>query len=400
MNWRLHFRVSARKTLLQIASLQRLIGWKSLDLWMYDQHQHFRNSSSLTACKNFPLIPLRSVLCFPHGKHLLHKTSESSLKNTTDLSGIRIRSLSLSAFSRVFFGIGQGGNNGGNKKLSLRDVMERIRKKECHRIVVMAGAGLSTPSGIPDFRSPGSGLYSNLQQYNIPYPEAIFELSYFFQNPKPFFRLAKELYPGNYRPNYAHYFLRLLFDKGLLLRLYTQNIDGLERVAGIPPDKLVEAHGTFASATCTVCRRSYSGEDFRGDVMTDKIPKCPVCTGVVKPDIIFFGEELPHRFFLHLTDFPMADLLFIVGTSLEVEPFASLAGAVRGTVPRVLINRDLVGPFAVQSQHNDVAELGDVISGVEKVVELLGWKEELQELMKKEKEKSPVKFFSPIITIC
>lgn len=78
-------------------------------------------------------------------------------------------------------------------------------------------------------RSPGSGLYSNLQQYNIPYPEAIFELSYFFQNPKPFFRLAKELYPGNYRPNYAHYFLRLLFDKGLLLRLYTQNIDGLER---------------------------------------------------------------------------------------------------------------------------------------------------------------------------
>lgn len=78
-------------------------------------------------------------------------------------------------------------------------------------------------------RSPGSGLYSNLQQYDIPYPEAIFELMYFFANPKPFFTLAKELYPGNYRPNYAHYFLRLLHDKGLLLRLYTQNIDGLER---------------------------------------------------------------------------------------------------------------------------------------------------------------------------
>lgn len=78
-------------------------------------------------------------------------------------------------------------------------------------------------------RSPGSGLYSNLEQYDIPYPEAIFELSYFFANPKPFFTLAKELYPGNYRPNYAHYFLRLLHDQGLLLRLYTQNIDGLER---------------------------------------------------------------------------------------------------------------------------------------------------------------------------
>ncbi|KFP80670.1 hypothetical protein N311_07834, partial [Apaloderma vittatum] len=242
-------------------------------------------------------------------------------------------------------------------KLTLRDVAELIRQKECRRVVVMAGAGISTPSGIPDFRSPGSGLYSNLQQYDIPYPEAIFELMYFFANPKPFFTLAKELYPGNYRPNYAHYFLRLLHDKGLLLRLYTQNIDGLERVAGIPPDRLVEAHGTFATATCTVCRRKFPGEDFRGDVMADKVPHCPVCTGV--------------RFFLHVTDFPRADLLFVIGTSLEVEPFASLAGAVRGSVPRVLINRELVGPFAWHQRYNDVAQLGDVVSGVEKLVELL-----------------------------
>ncbi|XP_050831686.1 NAD-dependent protein deacetylase sirtuin-3, mitochondrial isoform X1 [Serinus canaria] len=188
----------------------------------------------------------------------------------------------------------------------------------------MAGAGISTPSGIPDFRSPGSGLYSNLEQYDIPYPEAIFELGYFFVNPKPFFTLAKELYPGNYRPNSAHYFLRLLHDKGLLLRLYTQNIDGLERVAGIPPDRLVEAHGTFATATCTVCQRNFPGEDFRGDVMGDRIPRCPVCTGVVKPDIVFFGEQLPQRFLLHLTDFPMADLLFVIGTSLEVWQWSPL----------------------------------------------------------------------------
>ncbi|KAL8170078.1 UNVERIFIED_CONTAM: NAD-dependent protein deacetylase sirtuin-3, mitochondrial [Gekko kuhli] len=291
----------------------------------------------------------------------------------------------------VFFGVGRGGDSGGKVKLTLKDVTELIQKKECSRIVVMTGAGLSTPSGIPDFRSPKSGLYDNLQQYNIPYPEAIFELSYFFLNPKPFYMLAKELYPGNYRPNYAHYFLRLLLDKGLLLRLYTQNIDGLERVAGIPADKLVEAHGTFASATCTVCRRSYPGEDFRAEVMADKIPKCPVCTGTIKPDIVFFGEELPHRFFLHVADFQRADLLLVVGTSLEVEPFASLAGAVRSSVPRLLINRDLVGPFAYQPQYNDVAELGDVVSGVEKVVALLGWKEELQELIKKETEKLDAK---------
>ena len=78
-------------------------------------------------------------------------------------------------------------------------------------------------------RSPGVGYYSILQQYKLPYPEAIFELSFFFHDPKPFFTFAKKLYPGNYRPNATHYFLRLLHEKGLLLRLYTQNIDGLER---------------------------------------------------------------------------------------------------------------------------------------------------------------------------
>ena len=78
-------------------------------------------------------------------------------------------------------------------------------------------------------RSPGSGLYDNLQQYDLPYAEAIFEINFFHHNPRPFFALAKELYPGNYQPNLTHYFVRLLQDKGQLLRMYTQNIDGLER---------------------------------------------------------------------------------------------------------------------------------------------------------------------------
>lgn len=275
-----------------------------------------------------------------------------------------------------------GGSRGGVHQQTLEDIAGNIRERKFKRIVVMAGAGISTPSGIPDFRSPGSGLYDNLQQYNLPYAEAIFEINYFHHNPNPFFALAKELYPGNYQPNLTHYFIRLLHDKGQLLRMYTQNIDGLERVAGIPPEMLVEAHGTFATATCTVCRRDYKGEELRNDIMEGEIPRCPSCKGIIKPDIVFFGEELPQQFFSYLRDFPMADLLIVMGTSLEVEPFASLAGAVRGSVSRLLINRDLVGPFAWGSQrHNDVAELGDVVSGVKKLVELLGWKQELEALM-------------------
>lgn len=78
-------------------------------------------------------------------------------------------------------------------------------------------------------RTPGTGLYDNLQRYNIPYPEAIFELNYFYRNPNPFFHLAKELYPGKYLPNVIHYFIRYLHEQNILHRVYTQNIDGLER---------------------------------------------------------------------------------------------------------------------------------------------------------------------------
>ncbi|PWA29111.1 hypothetical protein CCH79_00006355 [Gambusia affinis] len=301
-----------------------------------------------------------------------------------------------------------GGGGESIQPQTLQDVAKNIRERRCKRVVVMAGAGISTPSGIPDFRSPGSGLYDNLQQYDLPYAEAIFEIGFFHRNPNPFFALAKELYPGNYQPNLTHYFVRLLHQKGQLLRMYTQNIDGLERrryfqtslqsrwvllcfnvcsllfvdqVAGVPPEMLVEAHGTFATATCTSCLRKYDGEELRPEVMSGVVPRCPTCKGVVKPDIVFFGEELPLSFFKYLTDFPLADLLIVMGTSLEVEPFASLAGAVRSSVPRLLINRDLVGPFAWGRRPHDVTQLGDVVSGVKELVDALDWTRELDALM-------------------
>ncbi|XP_019723101.1 NAD-dependent protein deacetylase sirtuin-3, mitochondrial isoform X1 [Hippocampus comes] len=289
-------------------------------------------------------------------------------------------------------GLFSRGGGAAAEQQTLKDIAENMLEHKYKRVVVMAGAGISTPSGIPDFRSPGSGLYDNLQQYNLPYAEAIFEIAFFHHNPKPFFALSKELYPGNYQPNLTHYFVRLLHKKGLLLRMYTQNIDGLERLAGIPPEMLVEAHGTFATATCTVCRRKYDGEDLRPDLMSGVIPKCMTCKGIVKPDIIFFGEELPLHFFKYVTDFPLADLLIIMGTSLEVEPFASLAGAVRASVPRLLINRDLVGPFAMtNSRPRDVVLLGDVVNGVQTLVRVLGWTQELDALMAAAAEKSSTK---------
>jgi len=121
-----------------------------------------------------------------------------------------------------------------------------IKDGKAKKIVVLTGAGISTSAGIPDFRSPETGLYANLERLNLPHPEAVFELSFFRENPLPFYTLAQELYPGKYRPTITHSFINLLHQKGLLLKLFTQNIDCLEREAGVPGDKIIEAHGSFA----------------------------------------------------------------------------------------------------------------------------------------------------------
>lgn len=156
---------------------------------------------------------------------------------------------------------------------ALDGVVAYINQKGCKHIITMSGAGISTckyqyfcvylesksyaGAGIPDFRSPGTGLYYNLQKYNLPSPEAIFHLPFFRKNPKPFFVLAKKLFPGGFKPTACHYFIRLLHENNMLLRHYTQNIDSLERVAGIPEEKLVEAHGTCYTGHCLTCREKY-----------------------------------------------------------------------------------------------------------------------------------------------
>ena len=254
------------------------------------------------------------------------------------------------------------------------------------------------------FRTPGTGLYDNLQRYNIPYPEAIFELSYFYRNPQPFFHLAKELYPGRYFPNIIHYFIRYLYDQNILHRVYTQNIDGLERstlkskekryriylglflVAGIPADKIVEAHGTFMTATCQRCRQKYQCEEIQRQIFEDQIPKCTKtlrCTGVIKPDIVFFGEDLPRRFQLYSQDLPMCDCCIVMGTSLAVQPFADIVDATTRSTARLLINRQLVGPF-LSPRPFDVTMIGDLEVNVKEMLKKLDAIDTTMELMKKE----------------
>jgi len=263
---------------------------------------------------------------------------------------------------------------------SLEAVAEYVKDGRPKRVVVMTGAGVSTSAGIPDFRSPDTGLYANLARLDLPYAEAVFDISYFRQNPDPFYVLAKELYPGKFYPTIAHSFVALLNEKSLLQMLFTQNIDCLERKAGVPGDKIVEAHGSFATQRCIDCKTEYPGNLMIQAVEAGEVPHCtvPQCNGLVKPDIVFFGEALPEAFFQNRHVPAMADLVIVMGTSLSVQPFASLPQFASEAVPRVLINKEIVGDFG--SRPDDVVVLGDCDEGVKKLADALGWRDELESM--------------------
>lgn len=244
-------------------------------------------------------------------------------------------------------------------------------------VTEQVGAGISTSAGIPDFRSPDTGLYANLAFLDLEEPEDVFDISFFRENPKPFYALARELYPGRYRPTIAHSFIKLLYDKGILLKHFTQNIDCLERQAGLPGEMIVEAHGSFASQCCIDCKTPYPDEEMHQKVDQGEVPRCG-CGGYVKPDIVFFGEALPTSFFDNRTLPAVADLCIVMGTSLSVQPFASLPSFVKQDVPRVLINKEQVG--GIGSRPDDVLLLGDIDTGVRKFAKAMGWEEELETL--------------------
>lgn len=235
---------------------------------------------------------------------------------------------------------------------------------------------MSTSAGIPDFRSPDTGLYANLARLQLDRPEDVFDIRFFRSNPHPFYALAKELYPGRHRPTITHSFVRLLETKGLLGTCFTQNIDTLERQAGVSAEKLVEAHGSFASQSCIDCKAPFDANEIRKLIQDDKIPRCGRCKGLVKPDIVFFGEALPPVFHKKLGNLAEADLLIVIGTSLQVQPFASLTYLVPGSCPRVLINLEEAGDFG--TRRDDVILLGKCDSVIKDLAKELGWYKELK----------------------
>lgn len=187
-------------------------------------------------------------------------------------------------------------------------------------VVAFTGAGISTPSGIPDFRSPGSGLWS------ADDPMQVASLTAFRKHPDRFFDwlrpLAKKIIAA--RPNAAHHALAELEACGLIKAVITQNIDRLHQTAG--SRKVLELHGSIATFTCYRCRNQQLLENILDEfIEKDQLPHCPNCGSLLKPDIVLYEEPLPEEVWLSAEEtVAKSDLVLVIGSSLEVYPAASL----------------------------------------------------------------------------
>ncbi|KAI2469644.1 SIR2-domain-containing protein [Annulohypoxylon bovei var. microspora] len=289
--------------------------------------------------------------------------------------------------------------------------------KRSRNIVVLTGAGISTSLGIPDFRSKETGLYTQLEKLGLGIndPQEVFNIDIFRDDPSIFYSVAKDILPetkGLYSPTHA--FIAELQNMGKLLTNYSQNIDNIEANAGISPDKLVQCHGSFATATCQKCGYKVKGDTLFADIKAGKIPRCVKCiaalqtngptkrkrsykksagkrtrrrssedddddnddqydipaAGVMKPDITFFGEELPDEFSQRLVkhDRDIVDLVVVIGTSLKVAPVSEVVPYLPPHIPQIYISRTPVTHI-----NFDIDLLGDCDVVVAELCRRAGW---------------------------
>ena len=217
-----------------------------------------------------------------------------------------------------------------DQKMSERvDLLEQWIK-ESDNVVFFGGAGVSTESGIPDFRSV-DGLYN--QQYDYP-PETIISHSFYRKNPEEFYRFYKNkmLFPDA-QPNAAHKALAKLEQQGKVRAVITQNIDGLHQAAG--SKEVLELHGSVHRNYCTRCGKFFGLSDILG---MNGVPRCE-CGGIIKPDVVLYEEGLDQEMLQKAVRYiQIAEILIIGGTSLTVYPAAGLIDYYRGK-KRVLINK-------------------------------------------------------------
>jgi NAD-dependent deacetylase len=247
------------------------------------------------------------------------------------------------------------------QQTSAAELASLIRESE--RVVALTGAGVSVPSGIPDFRTPGTGLWAKVD------PMAVATIDAFHRDTKRFWDFYRPRFHdlADREPNPAHGALAELERRGLLEAVITQNIDRLHRKAG--SENVVEVHGSIATASCTSCAATYPLEQVEALFDDEGIATCTCCAGKVKPDVVLFGELLPAEAMARAEGLcSSADLLLCVGSSLEVHPVAGLPQTTLAAGGRIAIITKSSTPYdrdAVVRMSGDVAaELQAVLAAV------------------------------------
>ncbi|MEB3765636.1 MAG: NAD-dependent protein deacylase [Desulfurococcales archaeon] len=215
--------------------------------------------------------------------------------------------------------------------MSWRDLVEEAAEilAGSRHAIVLTGAGISTASGIPDFRGK-DGLWRKIPSYK-------FTIEYFMENPMEVWKLYYERFRamGRVRPNPGHYALTALEKAGVIKAIITQNIDGLHQAAG--SKRVIELHGNFRHAVCLSCRRLYPIEKAFEKVENGELPRCQYCGGLLKPNVVLFGEPLPAKAINEA--FMLAersDVILVAGSSLYVSPANQVPVIVKARGGRVI----------------------------------------------------------------
>jgi len=256
------------------------------------------------------------------------------------------------------------------------DLINGIRCRRFRKVAFLTGAGISVAAGIPDFRTPKTGLYAQLKEFGLPHPEEIFSLEFLLHNPEPFYAVAHRYLQYEVQPVLAHRFIKQFADQQTLFMDYTQNIDGLELDAGIPAELLVQAHGHMRSAHCSdqKCRAEADMKEYTQHIQDEKVLYCTKCSsGIVKPDIVFFGEKLPRSFHKQLNNIHKADLVFIMGTSLKVKPFSTLLTTLPQSTPLVVLNYHHPAGVNELSREKLLFLEGDIETNTAALMKECGW---------------------------
>jgi NAD-dependent deacetylase len=235
--------------------------------------------------------------------------------------------------------------------------------RDANSVVALTGAGISVPSGIPDFRTPGKGLWEKVDPMKVAHIDA------FHADTREFWRFYRPRFSelGEKRPNRAHTVLAELEASGQLDAVITQNIDLLHTKAG--SERVIEVHGSIATSSCTSCHASYPLEGVGELFDEDGIASCVCCTGKVKPDVVLFGELLPEAAMTEAQALcAAADVLLCVGSSLEVYPVAGLPELTLAAGGQIAIVTQGPTPYDGEAA---VRLDGDVVAELDRLVEAL-----------------------------